>query len=355
MKQPQIWIISILLLVSCAKKPKTVEKATIPKNELIAKMVKDTLVTENPFYNQAYNEIVKMLDGTIPMDFKRAVFLTENAYLKGTLSYDQFCRKLDDIELKLKDIIRQKRIETFKTAGNYAIYEYMTKPSSANDFKVCSYDFSDFYVKENWENQFVTKLMKTKKGNCHSLPFLYKILADEMQTEAHLAFAPNHIYIKHLGEDNKWVNVELTNGNLSSDAWMISSLGISAEAIQNGIYMEALTLKESIAYCLTDLGGGYIRQFGEDDFAILCFDKTLEYYPKSIHTLMYKSNVLRTLGLEAQAKNGNNSPTLAMKANYAVFQQTQDLIESLGYREIPKDKYEDWVKSVEAEKVKLSK
>lgn len=70
---------------------------------------------------------------------------------------------------------------------------------------------------------------------------------------------------------------------------------------------------------------------------------------------MYKSNVLRTLGLEAKAKNGNNPPTLKMKANYAVFQQTQDLIERLGYREVPKDKYEEWVKSVEAEKVKLSK
>lgn len=280
MKQTQIWILSILLLVSCAEKQKTVEKATIPKDDPIAKMVKDTLVTENLFYNQAYNEIVKMLDGTIPMDFKRAVFLTENAYLKGTLNYDQFCRELDDIELKLKDIIRQKRIETFKTAGNYAIYEYMTKPSSANDFKVCSYDFSDFYGEEDWKNQFVTKLMKTKKGNCHSLPFLYKILADEMQTEAHLAFAPNHIYIKHLGEDNKWINVELTNGNLSSDAWMISSLGISAEAIQNGIYMEALTLKESIAYCLTDLGGGYIRQFGEDDFQFCALTKHFNIIPK---------------------------------------------------------------------------
>ena len=352
MKQTQIWIISILLLVSCAEKSKTVEKVTIPKNEPIAKMIKDTLVTENPFYNQAYNEIVKMLDGTIPMDFKRAVFLTENAYLKGTLNYDQFCSKLNDIELKLKDIIRQKRIETFKTAGNYAIYEYMTKPSSANDFKICSYDFSDFYGEENWENQFVTKLMKTKKGNCHSLPYLYKILAEEMNTEAFLAVAPNHFYIKHLDEKDKWVNVELTNGNFSTDAWMISSTGMSAEAIQNGIYMEALDLKQSVAYCLTELSQGYEKKYGYDDFVVLCCNTTLEYFPKSIHTMMFKHNALMTIGKkELRALNGQQ-PTPEMEQRFVEFKRNEALIESLGYREMAADKYEEWLRTIETEKQK---
>jgi hypothetical protein len=355
MKQILLITSLITFLVSCSEKAEEIGKTELKTVENLVNIEKDTIVTQNSFYNEAFNEITKMLEEKISMDFKRAVFLTENAYSQGNLDYSDFCKELDKTTLKLKSIIKTKGIENFKTAGNYAIYEYMTKPSSYNDFKTCTYDFADFYGESDWEQQFVTKLMRIQKGKCHSLPFYYKILADELNTSAHLAFAPNHIYVKHLGEDNKWVNVELTNGNLSTDAWLISSMGISAEAIQKQIYMEALDLKESIAYCLTDLGGGYIRKFGEDDFAILCFDKTLEYYPNSIHTLMYKSNSLRKLGLKAQKKHGNQSPTAQMKADYEVFQETQQIIESLGYREMPSDKYENWVKSVEAEKAKTTK
>ena len=35
-----------------------------------------------------------------------------------------------------------------------------------------------FKENENWENQFVSKVLNTHKGQCHSLPMLYKILAN---------------------------------------------------------------------------------------------------------------------------------------------------------------------------------
>ncbi|MCB0736549.1 MAG: hypothetical protein KDC92_03480, partial [Bacteroidetes bacterium] len=134
--------------------------------------------------------------------------------------------------------------------GNYAIFHYMFESSILNDSQLYKYDFEDFMGSEDWEKMFVHKIIKTKSGNCHGLPYYYKILADEIGVESHLALAPNHMYIKHLDENNHWVNVELTNGSISSDAWLITSLGISTEAIKSGIYMDPLSEEQSVALCV---------------------------------------------------------------------------------------------------------
>ena len=81
-----------------------------------------------------------------------------------------------------------------------------------------SYDFDDPFGHKDWDNMFVSKLLNTGKGNCHSLPYLYKIIAEELGISAHLALAPNHIYIKHKNEKDGWYNTELTSGIFPIDA-----------------------------------------------------------------------------------------------------------------------------------------
>ena len=186
-----------------------------------------------------------------------------------------------------------------------------------NNNQVFKYDFNDFEGFKDWKNMFVTKVIKTKTGNCHSLPYYYKILANELKAEAFLAIAPNHIYIKHIDENGKWVNVELTNGHISSDAWMISSMGISSEAIKKGIYMDALSEKESVALCLWDLAMGYQQDYGYDNFVLKCCDAVIKYYPTSISAIMTKYNCLLAIGKKQKGSrkkdrekrfsgNGNN-------------------------------------------------
>ena len=45
-------------------------------------------------YQQAYTQIVGMLEGKDSLSFKKAVFLTENAYLDNKLSYDKFSKQI---------------------------------------------------------------------------------------------------------------------------------------------------------------------------------------------------------------------------------------------------------------------
>ncbi len=50
--------------------------------------------------------------------------------------------------------------------------------------------------KKLWSNMFVSTLIATGKGNCHSMPLLYKLIMDELGEKCWLALAPNHMYIK---------------------------------------------------------------------------------------------------------------------------------------------------------------
>lgn len=304
------------------------------------------------YYNAAFRKILAMLEGSTPVSIKRAAFLIEWAYLQGRLDYKQFCNDISQTVRGLNSFIDQAGVRQYRTAGNYALFEYFTKPNWMNGNKPFSYDFEDFTGTDDYTKQFVTKVMRTHTGQCRSLPMYYKILAEEIGAEAYLAQAPNHLYIKHLEEDNKWVNVELTNGSLASDAHIISSLGISAESIRNRIYLDAMSEKETLAFLLEELTNGYQRLYGYNEFVILCCDKSLQYYPHNISALITKHNAARTIGLAYLDETGNMIDSTA-KANHNRWRETAKRIEELGYRDMPEDNYLEWVTTMKTEKQKL--
>lgn len=302
------------------------------------------------FYKEAFAEQLQMLKGQKPISFKRAVFLTENAYYKGQLNYQTFCNNITTTGQQLKALIKQRSLDKFKTAGNWAVFTYMTDSLPVNNFKPCTYDFDDFMGDKDWTKMFVTKLMKTKSGNCHSMPTYYKILCEEIGAKASLALAPNHLYIKHIDEQGQWTNLELTNGGFPRDQWIIKEMAITVEAIKSGAYMTPLTEKESIAMCMFDLANGYRFLHGYDDFVLKVANTALQYFPKSIPLLMTKANYYRTIG-EAEKKKSNPNMQL-LKSNYATYKAIIAKIDNLGYKEMPTEQYEAWVKSVEKEKAK---
>ena len=302
------------------------------------------------YYKDAFAEQLQMLKGQKPISFKRAVFLTENAYYNGQLNYQTFCNTISTTGQQLKNLIKQRGLEKYKTAANWAVYTYMTDSIPLNSYKPFTYDFVDFMGDKDWSKMFVTKLIKTKSGNCNSLPSYYKILCEEIGGSAYLALAPNHLYIKHIDEKGQWTNVELTNAGFPRDQWIIKEMAISVEAIRQGTYMTPLTQKQSIALAMFDLASAYQFQHGYDTFVLKIANTALTYFPKCIPLLMTKANYYRTIGLaEMNKANPDNS---FLKSNYTLYKQTLSKIDSLGYKEIPTELYEQWVQSVENEKKK---
>ena len=315
---------------------------------LFALTLTDSFSQSKPAYESAFNEIQKMLKGEAELDFKRAVFLTENAFYSNTLDYKVFCRQIDDIENRLNEFMVDRGVSNQVMGKQFAIFNYMIEPSKYNNNTRMNYDFDDLMGNKDYSKMFVTKLLNTKTGNCHSLPYLFKILSEEIGAQAFLALGPNHLYIKHKDDKGQWVNVELTNGSFPRDGWVISSLSITMDAIKSEIYMEPLSLKESVALTMIDLALAYKSQFGHDDFTVKCIDKVIKYFPKCVNSYMIKSEILGERRTALIKVNKVKEVTLIEKELKVLY----DEIEAMGYKDMPKEQYEQWVKNVEAEKNK---
>lgn len=212
---------------------------------------------------------------------------------------------------------------------------------------------------EDWANMFVTKLLLTNSGQCHSLPLLYLILAEQMQTEAWLAFSPSHTYVKIKDNNGTFHNIELTNGMFTTEAWIVGSGFVKSEAIRNRIYLDTLSKNQTMANMFVDLATGYTAKFGYDNFVLQCIDTSLKYYPNNINALKVKANYYTVLfnyvGKQLIAKGVTKEELKEYPEAINILQKRNSIyqkIDEMGYTEMPKDAYRDWLQSLEEERLK---
>lgn len=198
------------------------------------------------YFDIAINEIEQMLKGEKTLNFKRAVYLVENAYYEGKTNWEEYNNEILRIKFVLNKMIDDRNLRQYKTAGNWAVFTYMSDSIPENNFKPYLYDFENFMSDSDRESYMVSRLLKTKKGNCRVLPYLYKILADEVGVEAFIAIAPMHCYVKHRDEQGNWWNLEMTTGSFSRSSFIMETFNVSEVAIKSGLFMKPLSTIESV-------------------------------------------------------------------------------------------------------------
>lgn len=166
---------------------------------------------QSPSYSTAYATLHAMLTGKQKPDFQHAVFVVENAWFDNTRNEVQFKQQLSSAAQTCQRMVQQKNLQQHRTAGNWAIFMWMTQKVPENNNQPFHYDFADFTGKENFAHTFVTRALQDHTGNCLSLPLLYKCLAQQVGVEARLTLGPSHAWIRHLDEEGKWANVELVD------------------------------------------------------------------------------------------------------------------------------------------------
>lgn len=252
-------------------------------------------------YIVAYQEMSDMLQGKIPISIKRATFLAEWAYLDGELDYEaDFNNEILRITTYLNKFISANNLSYYKTGKQIALNEYFFKPWSGNNYKPYYYNFEKFTNdNDNWTNQFVCNVLKTHEGQCRSLPWLYKILAEELGANVYIAKAPKHCYIMYRNEDNyitggeEWVNLELTTHQYHPSSWIKKDFMICDSAVIVGTYMTPLTNIETIACQLADLALGYWKKYHHfNQFTYDCVNKSLKYYPNNPTAIIIKGKSL---------------------------------------------------------------
>lgn len=312
-------------------------------------------------YERAYQELAKMLAGAYPLSFKRAVYLTENAYFDDKLNYEEFSKRISALAQVCR-ILKEANDPYFlydkedreNVARNAAIFRMMKDTINIGGGKRLlpyRYDFEDFDGDANWAKMFVSKLLVTHSGNCHSLPFLYKMLADETGAKTWIALAPNHIYLKQRDIKDGFYNTELTSYTFPTDGWLMASGYVSKETIVSGIYMDTLSAKQNIVLSLVDLAKGYERKMGPTSSAAFvqkCTALALQYFPQYINAQLIQAETLRQ-------QFEHQTTTADARAAYAEMESAYTRIFETGYREMPAQMYADWLHSVLDEKQKYQR
>ena len=296
-----------------------------------------------------------MLEGTQPLDYERAVFITENAFHDNQYTYESYRSALDLHSAIIERLMQANSghdwqqfkktslgipLETDaetqekyrKALANWAIFTYLTDTlqfkldSATVNHLPFTYTTEDPFGSSHWQNTQTINLLETQRGNCYALAVLFKLLADRFDAVAHLVTAPQHVYIQHRDPKGDLYNVELATRSFPGTGTIQTLTYTTREAQLNNLALRSLDAKQSVALCLVYLAKGYEHRYGtpHDAFVMACADKALEHDVNNLNALLLKAQVLEQRVMTQQMPAAQYETLLA------------DLYKR-GYRQMPDD------------------
>ena len=210
---------------------------------------------------------------------------------------------------------------------------------------------------KDYTKMFVSKLMATGKGQCHSMPLMYLLIAEHLGAKAYLSYAPEHTFIQFINKESKTIDFETTNGKLVSSTWLTQSGYVTSQALMNQTYLHPLSQKQLYARMLGDLLLGYLSKMPYDDFAEQMRQKVLEIEPNNLTALLVDANVKKMTAAqkikEAGKPKEEDLPKYpeAYKA-YQAMADAYEKVDATGFQDMPKEAYQRWLASIDKEKKK---
>jgi hypothetical protein len=342
------------------------QKSNYPSDTHVKYSLPITKKNEAQFYHEAFKKIINQNDENFSL--KENVFLIENAFFENKKSYEEFNQEIKkSAEFILQKIKEENYNLESNETKNFMLFQFFAqnlKIKKGQLHKAFKYDFEDYNGEKDYTKMFVTKLLKTGSGQCHSMPLLYLILAEEIGAEAFLVLSPNHSFIRFYDDENNLQSVELTNGMLSNDSYVLQSGVIKSEGLSQGVYMKNLNKKELKSHLISDLILGYIQKFGNDEFVNQANEEALKINPKNINpknisSQMIKANyntkkfefVMQQLKINPRDNNELQNIRFYPKAvkllNETNAQYTK--IDDLGFSQMPEEVYQNWLKKMKNE------
>lgn len=296
----------------------------------------------------------------------RAVYTAESAWYDNPPPFKDFENAIQARADLVKLILQKEGLDRYNNlALNYAIQKLYRSDNQFLDKRTrkiisiprLGYDFNDFMGEKNWSNMFVTKLLSTGKGQCHSLPLLYLAIAEKLGAKAYLSLSPEHSFIQFFDKNGHRYNFETTNGNLVTHAWLMQSTYINATALKNRTYLDTLSSRQLYAQLLSDLLQTYINKLGLDEAAMQITGKILSIDPGNVAALMTQANYHTFVTTQKLKQAGYPSVDKLesypdVYQAYQAMQKSYELVEQTGFQEMPKEDYQRWLKTVEEEKKK---
>jgi regulator of sirC expression with transglutaminase-like and TPR domain len=163
------------------------------------------------------------------------------------------------------------------------------QPGPWNDNRPFAYDQSD-PLGEKVQHKLLSEYLKTRLGNCVTMPTLFMIVGRGVGLHLTLTDAPLHMLVRYTHAGLPTLNVEATSGGgFARDEWYRQKLSISDRAIQTGLYLRTHTDRETIALMATTVLD-YLLTVGRNEDAIKVADEILAADPKDGYALVKKGS-----------------------------------------------------------------
>ncbi|MDP8994038.1 MAG: transglutaminase-like domain-containing protein [Pseudomonadota bacterium] len=126
-----------------------------------------------------------------------------------------------------------------------ALRTLIYRPGPWNGHRPFAYDHENF---QSIRLKLIANYLRTRRGNCVSMPVLFLILAEKLGLDMTLATSPCHLYLRHRDASGRVVNLEATSGaEPARDVWIRQNFPISDRAVESGLYMRSLSRREGVA------------------------------------------------------------------------------------------------------------
>lgn len=321
-------------------------------------------------YTDALRQLENMLSGKQPISIADAYYAVEYAYGNTYLTQTEFKSIIRESAAFIRQWMKQNKLEIQNPEDvHLAIQRFMSSPLTVGNatgkdgkkqFRLGShapffYDFIDNGGEKDFRNYFLTKCLATGSGQCSSLPAVYLCLAEAIGVNAYLSLAPQHSFIKYLDNHGNIINYEPTSHWKMSDRWYQDNMFITPEAKRNGLYLDTLNKREIIADCLMSLSFGYMNKFGAADarFVSKCLDVAEAAFPRPrlqplfIRSCMYARMLSTVMYATGISRNEDLDKSKEALAFYNKLEANEALIRKLGYRDQPKELYDELLKTDE--------
>lgn len=145
---------------------------------------------------------------------------------------------------------------------------------------------------QNPSDRLLSTYIRTRKGNCVSMPILFLIVADRMGLNVHLATAPLHLFVRYADPQGVDHNLETTSGGHEARTeWIRQQIPMSDKAVARGIYMRTLSRRESIAE-MANVVLDFLLEQRRYQEAIEVADAILVVNPREAYTMVKKGSAI---------------------------------------------------------------
>lgn len=219
------------------------------------------------------------------IDLARAK-LTIDHMIDSGIDIKEGLKQLDDMALAIQTGLPANATSRDKLE---ALRAYLYRAGPWNDNRPFSYDLDD-RLGRNIRNKLLPTYLASRKGNCVSMPLLFIILGQKLGINVTASVAPEHIFVKYREDTGRYYNLETTSGGgFTRDVWMQQQMPMSPEALANGIYMQPLSKKETVAVMAGTLMEAYGLQ-GKEERRIALAQLALRYHPKDVSSMLHISS-----------------------------------------------------------------